>query len=55
MTGISKVTFHTGFRLLLMDGVDCLEGPNSTTRYYFNVREDPNDDKVLVVSNSQDR
>ena len=38
MIGISKVTFHTGLRFLLMDGVDCLEGPNSTTRNYSIVR-----------------
>lgn len=32
-TGISKETFHSGFNVFDIVGVDCLESPNVTTKY----------------------
>lgn len=31
--GISKVTFHSGFSVLLIEGVDCRAFPKVTTKY----------------------
>lgn len=33
MTGISKETFHSGFNVFDIVGVDCLASPNVTTKY----------------------
>jgi hypothetical protein len=33
MMGISKETFHSGFNVFDIVGVDCLASPNVTTKY----------------------
>ena len=35
--GKSNVSNHSGFRFLLIEGVDCLLSPSVTTRYYIRV------------------